>query len=271
MDTHRKILQEYASLDNSHFSKSDPFPYIVLISLVIFLCIGAYLYKNVPPVKTLEERISQLTASFIIDDKPKEIVRPVKEKKKAETPKPKAVEVPPEPVDLTKNPVLEQKQNDIVEPQPAQEPQKIVRRVYGLKRVYSTGIGSGGSAADAVIGKLGNTLNTSIDTFTVSKEEIKGQLVSVTTITTLPKIKKIVKPEYTKEMADNHIEGVVKVKVLIDIDGKVKKAIVQNDIGFGTKESVYNACMNLEFEPATINGTPCAVWILVPFTFKMLN
>lgn len=270
MDIREKILESYASVNKSEFSGGDSFSILLFICLAVFLCTGYYLYSNVPPAKTLEERISQISTSFIFEEKRKE--PPKQEKKREKITEQKKTEVPSEPVDLTKNPVLDQKTNDIVEPQDVpKDPPKEVRRVYGLKRVYSTGLGSGGSAADAVIGKLGNTLNAPIDTFTVSKEEIKGQLVSVTTITTLPKIKKVVKPEYTKEMADNHVEGVVKVKVLVDIDGKVKKAIVQNDIGFGTKESVYNACMELEFEPAKIDGTPCAVWILVPFTFRMLN
>jgi len=271
LDSREKLLAQYASHDMDRYGKRDYFTIIVVVSLLLFGYGGYYLHRNIPPVKTLEEKITQITTSFIIQEKPKEIVRVVKEKKKEEIAPPKPVEIPKEPVDLTKNPVLEQKQNDIVEPQPQTEPPKVVRRVYGLKRVYSTGLGSGGSASDAVIGKLGNTLNVPIDTFTVTKEELKGQLVSVTTITSTPKLKNIVKPEYTPEMTENRVEGVVKVRVLVDIDGKVKKAIVLNDLGYGTKESVYNACLQLEFEPATINGTPCAVWIIIPFTFRMLN
>ena len=62
-----------------------------------------------------------------------------------------------------------------------------------------------------------------------------------------------------------------KVKVLVDIDGKVKKALLLNDLGFGTRESVYNACMKLEFESATVNGVPCAVWISISFPFRLVN
>ncbi|NLD92390.1 MAG: hypothetical protein GX639_06945 [Fibrobacter sp.] len=271
MDSREKLLARYASHDMDSYGKRDYFTLIVVVSLLLFGCGGYYLHRNVPPVKTLEEKITQITTSFIIQEKPKEVVRVVKEKKKEEVAPPKPAEVPKEPVDLTQNPVLAQKQNDVVEQPPQTEQPKVVRRVYGLKRVYSTGLGSGGSASDAVIGKLGNTLNVPIDTFTVTKEELKGQLVSVTTITSTPKIRNVVKPEYTTEMTENRVEGVVKVRVLVDIDGKVKKAIVLNDLGYGTKESVYNACLQLEFEPATINGTPCAVWIIIPFTFRMLN
>jgi TonB family protein len=230
-----------------------------------------YLYKNVPPPKSLEEKISQITTRFVLDEKPAEVLRHVKEKKKDDLPKPKPADIPEEPIDLTQKPLLNQPQNEVTPPQTPQEQPKVIRRVYGLKKVYSTGIGSGGSASDAVIGKIGNTLNTEIDTFSATKEELKGTLVSVTTVTALPKIKSIVKPEYTKEMNENKVEGTIKVRVQVDIDGKVKKAVVLNDLGFGTKEKVLEACLKLEFEPASINGVPCAVWIIVPFTFRMLN
>lgn len=273
-DSRQVLLDMYAQSAYDNSSKRDSFPLIVTVSLVLFAILGIYLYKNVPPVKTTEEKITQMTTRFVIDEKAAEIVKPVKVKKEIK-PQVPVIEKPKEAIDLTQKPVLSQTRNDIVET-PQQQSNienqpKTVRRVYGLRKVYSTGLGSGGSASDAVIGKLGNTLNTTIDTFTATKEDLKGKLVSVTTVTSLPKIKSIVKPEYTKEMIENRIEGVVKVKVQVDIDGKVKKAIVLNDLGFGTKEKVLEACLKLEFEPATIDGVPCAVWIIVPFTFKMLG
>jgi TonB family protein len=271
-ETRQKLLELYALPEKEGLLRHDFFPVIVLFSLFVFACFGVYLYKNVPPPKSLEEKISQITTHFIVDEKPAEVVRHVKEKKKVDEPKREAV-VPKEPIDLTQKPVLNQPLDETIEKTPPteQEPPKVVRRIYGLRKVYSTGLGSGGSASDAVIGKIGNTLNTVIDTFSATKDELKGALVSVTTVTTLPKIKRIVKPEYTKEMNENKIEGTIKVRVLVDIDGKVKKAIVLNDLGFGTKEKVLDACLKLEFDPASINNVPCAVWIIVPFTFRMLG
>ena len=271
-DTRQKLLELYAISEKDGLLSRDFFPVIVLFSLIVFTCTGVFLYKNVPPPKSLEEKISQITTSFVVDEKPAEVIRRVKEKKKDDQPKPKPADIPEEPIDLTQKPLLNQPQNEVIPPQTdPQEQPKVIRRVYGLKKVYSTGIGSGGSASDAVIGKIGNTLNTEIDTFSATKEELKGTLVSVTTVTALPKIKSIVKPEYTKEMNENKVEGTIKVRVQVDIDGKVKKAVVLNDLGFGTKEKVLEACLKLEFEPASINGIPCAVWIIVPFTFRMLN
>lgn len=270
-DSRQELLEMYATSENDGILKHDIFPIIVIISIIVFTSAGIYLHKHLPAPKTIEEKTSQIATHFILDEKTSVVIKPVTEKKKTEKPKINEIQKPKEPIDLTQKPVLNQPQNEIEKTQPTTEQQKVVRRVYGLRKVYSTGIGSGGSAADAVIGKLGNTLNTPIDTFSATKEELKGNLVSVTTVTALPKIKSIVRPEYTKEMIENKIEGIVKVKVQVDIDGKVKKAIVLNDLGYGTKEKVLDACLKLEFDPASINGVPCAVWIIVPFTFRMIS
>ena len=72
-------------------------------------------------------------------------------------------------------------------------------------------------------------------------------------------------------MIKNRVEGLVRVKILVDIDGKVKKAIVLDDLGYGSKEKVYEACLNLEFEPARINDDPVASWIPIRFRFEMQN
>jgi len=82
-----------------------------------------------------------------------------------------------------------------------------VRRVYGLRRVYSTGLGAGGEMADAVIGKRGNTINTDVDTVTATPADLKGRLVSITTVTTAPRLKSDVKPVVYQGNARREVEG----------------------------------------------------------------
>jgi outer membrane biosynthesis protein TonB len=146
-----------------------------------------------------------------------------------------------------------------------------VRRVYGLRKVYSTGIGAGGAASDAVIGKLGNTLATDIDTFTVTKEEVKGPVAPITAVQSFPKLKTSVTPEYTKEMIENKVQGVIRVNILVGDDGRVLKAIVLNDLGFGSKQKVLEACAKLLFEPSLLNNQPVATWITFSFRFELLQ
>jgi TonB family protein len=191
--------------------------------------------------------------------KPAPRPRPVVEKKKT----------PVEPVDLPKKPLMNQKTEDN-QPQPAKD-SRPVRRVYGLRKVYSTGIGAGGNMSDAVVGKLGNTTDKDYDTLQATEEEIRGRIVSTTTVTTPPRYRKRVKPEYTETMLTERTEGVVKVRVLIDIDGKVKKAEALNDIGADAVSQAVKATMAMEFDPARRGTEPVAVWIIVPIRFVVLG
>lgn len=79
------------------------------------------------------------------------------------------------------------------------------------------------------------------------------------------------KPEYTKEMLENQVEGVVRVEVLVDVDGKVKRAIVLDDLGYGSKEKVSEAYFKMTFEPARRGDEPVSVRIMIRFRFEMLD
>jgi TonB family protein len=189
----------------------------------------------------------------------KEIVRP---------PRPHPVRQARRPADLTDNPELAQKEDHKAASSPVRHK---ARRVYGLKKVYSRGIGAGGAMEDAIVGKLGNTLAKDFDTLRATEDDIKGAIVSATTVTAAPRFRKRVKPSYTERMLADRIEGVVKVKVLVDIDGRVKKAVALNDIGGDAARQAVAASLRMEFEPAKRGEQPVAVWIIVPMRFVMLT
>ncbi len=240
----------------------------VLFGTLAFFFATGWHFRNVKALpEVMNERQTAVNAQFIIEEK--------KPKPKVEKPKPpaekKEAAIKEEPVDLTAKPLLNQEKDEVVEAPPQEQVKQPVRRVYGLKKVYSTGIGASGSVADAIIGKRGNTLNTEIDTITATEADIKGVPVSITTVTTYPRPKSQVKPEYTKEMLEKRVEGVVRVKVLVDIDGKVKQAIVLDDLGYGSKQKVAEACFKMEFEPARRGEEPVSVWIMIKFRFEMLE
>jgi len=257
--------------DTGSMSSRDFFMPVMVASLLLFSGIGYYLRTHKPLPVTIEERLSSLQQThFIIDDR--------KPEPKVERPKPPAVKnaetVKEESIDLTGQPVLKQQKDEIGETPPLPSLQQVKqppRRVYGLKKVYSTGIGATGNVADAIIGKRGNTLATDIDTITATESDLKAVPVAITTVTEPPRIKVPIKPEYTKEMLENRIEGVIRVKMLIDVDGRVKQAIVLDDLGFGSKEKVAEACFKMVFEPARRGDQPVSVWIPFKFRFEMLN
>jgi protein TonB len=238
------------------------FPCIALLSIIGAVYIQRY---DLPVKKEVREILKVSHTEFMVNQPVKVI------EKKIDKPVIKEIVTPksePEVIDLSKQPVLKQEEDNIVE-KVSEEPK--VRKVYGLRKVYSTGIGSSGMLSDAVIGKLGNSINTPVDTVIATESEIKGQIVSTTTVTSSPQFVKIVKPEYTKEMLDNRTEGVVKVKALIDIDGKVKKATLLNDLGFNTGNAALKATLEMLFTPAKKGDEPVAVWIVIPVRFVMLS
>lgn len=265
------LLQFYARTEKNSQPEQLSLTFILIITSFLFVSLGLFLMYQKPAPETVQQKIERIQTRFVFEQKsPLEVVEKKKPQPKE---KPKPIQKK-EPLDLTKVPPVVQKESNVpeeVEPEAPKEVKKPVRRVYGLKKVYSSGIGTSNDASSAIIGKQGNTLNAPIDTFQVTEQELKGELAPVTSVTSLPRLKFHVKPEYTKEMLENRIEGVVRVKVLIDVDGKVKKVIVLDDLGYGSKEKVYEACMKLEFEPAYQGETAVASWQMIRFRFQMVQ
>jgi periplasmic protein TonB len=235
---------------------------VVVVCLAFFMGSAAYLHTVKLLPEPIERTVEAIRARFVIEEKP--TVR--KEEPKREKPRP-VTEA--KPIDLTEKPLLGQKEDVAAEaPKPGAQ---VARPVFGLRRVFATGLGAQGGMSDAVIGKLGNTLNKDFDTLTATPRDVKGQVVSVTTITSAPTIKKVVKPDYTREMVENKVEGVIRVKVLVDVDGRIKKAIPLNDLGFGTAALAVKVCTEMEFVPAKRGEEAVAVWIIIPIRFVLLG
>jgi len=229
-----------------------------------FIGLGSYFHTMKALPEPIEKKIEEIKTRFVIEETKKPRPKPAPQKK-AEPEKP----AQEKPVDLTQKPVLAQKQDDIPkEAKPENAPP--VRRVFGLRRVYSVGIGAGGNMSEAVIGKIGNTINTDVDTVTAVKQDLKGALAPITTVTIAPSPKNTVKPEYSKEMIDARIEGAVRAELLIDVDGTVKDVRVLNDLGFGTREAAKKAFLKWTFEPAKKGDIAVAVWISFSIRFVLV-
>lgn len=264
------LLEHYAKPDKKSKPEQSSFAAVFIATMLLFTGIAIMLKAKTPLPQTIQQKIDQIETRFVFEEKKVPVeIKKKKEPAPVKKTEPSAVKKPP--VDLTKKPPVEQKPPEVSEPQAKEPPRDPVRKVYGLKKVYSSGIGSSTDASSAIIGKHGNTLDTEVDTFTATQQELKGEVSSIATVTTYPRLKKPVKPEYTKEMIEHRVEGVVRVKILIDIDGKVKKAVVLDDLGYGSKQKIYEACLKLEFEPAQIGGTPTAVWQLIKFRYELVN
>jgi hypothetical protein len=235
---------------------------IFFLTSAAFLAAGLYL-KTVPPLqlRVAEKKVSAITTQFMVAEK--------KPPPKKSEPKINKKEV----YDLTKSPVLQQEE-DVAAPATSTPPQvsaPAARPVYGLRRVYSVGLGAGGAASSAVIGKIGNTLAKDVDTVAATKQDLAGPLVAISTVTSAPKLKVEVKPEYSKEMIAAKVQGVIRAELLVGADGKVKEIKILNDLGFGTRQAAHDLFLKLQFEPAMRDGTPVAVLITFSIRYVLLQ
>ena len=67
------------------------------------------------------------------------------------------------------------------------------------------------------------------------------------------------------------LEGSVVIRVLIDVDGKPKKHIVQQSDNEVFNEAAVAAVMSSVFTPAIQNQQPIQCWVSIPITFKLRN
>ena len=242
----------------------------VLCSFALFGATGLYLKTHNPPLQVMENKAERRRqVSFVMGEKKRTVApAPIKRLKPVVKKQPEPQKEAP--IDLTKNPVLNQKIDD-AKPEPPKPEEQQVRRVYGLEKVYATGIGENGAASDAIIGKRGNTLNTDIDTLTATQKDLKGAVAPITTVTSAPNVKKTVEPEYSPEMIEARVEGLITAELLIDITGHVVEVKLLNDLGYGTKERARNAFFKWVFEPAKRGTETVSVWISYAIKFVLLD
>ncbi|MBI5475649.1 MAG: TonB family protein [Ignavibacteriales bacterium] len=80
---------------------------------------------------------------------------------------------------------------------------------------------------------------------------------------------KQVQPDYPEIARRAGVEGTVWVKILVDKEGKAKKAVVMKSDAEIFNEPAQKAAMQWVFTPAMMNNGPVAVWAAVPFRFKL--
>jgi len=258
------------------------FSWILLLFVGLFFCGGVIMHKMEIANKSDDSVImyDRIETSFVMEEPKPEPPKP-EVKKPAPSPAPRIVETAP--IDLTeKPPVIEKEEIKEEEVQPPQEEQRQVRQVYGLRKVYSQGLGAGGSSQDAIVGKLGNTLNKDFDTLTATDSDLKGGQggtapaaapVSAASVTKYPRLKSNFrnrKPQYSKEMLANRVEGTVRVRIMIGADGTVKRIEVLSDIGYDSAEIARAFLMDLQFEPAMRGDTAVSVWIPFSIRFELI-
>ncbi len=85
-----------------------------------------------------------------------------------------------------------------------------------------------------------------------------------------PQVVKRVKPEYPEIARRAGIEGVVWVKILVDKEGKPRKAVViKSDASDVLNQAAITGAMQFVFTPALMNNGPISCWVVIPFRFQL--
>ncbi len=227
--------------------------FCMVLVLVVFVS-----HFSTPPLK-VEYRIKTMDVSYMMKDthrKPPPLVSPKINSTQSPSIKKETVEkkapIPP---------VLKKTVTEVSTP--------VKRKVFGLRKIRSRGLGNNSTEQFSLITKIGNTISAPHDTIKAMDSDLKGELISVAQVSELPKIIVMAKPNYSKKMKVHQVTGQVKAKVLVDITGQVQKVIILHDLGFGTRQSSIDAIKKMEFKPALLNDKPVAVWIPLTFTFEL--
>lgn len=69
------------------------------------------------------------------------------------------------------------------------------------------------------------------------------------------------RPFYTEEARRNKVQGVVRVRILIDASGAVKEVVVTRGLPDGLSEQAIRAAYQMRFKPAMKNGQPVSYWL----------
>lgn len=85
----------------------------------------------------------------------------------------------------------------------------------------------------------------------------------------LPALVSPLRPEYPQLAKLAGIQGTVYLKLLIDENGKVEKAKVEQGVKDMIDEAALNAAKSAEFSPAMLNNKPIKVWVILPVAFKL--
>jgi protein TonB len=86
-----------------------------------------------------------------------------------------------------------------------------------------------------------------------------------------PVVVKKVEPKYPEIALRAGLEGNVYMKVWVDKEGKVKKAVVLKSDGEIFNKAAEDAALQWVFTPAVMQKGPVAVWVSIPFRFRLSN
>ena len=84
-----------------------------------------------------------------------------------------------------------------------------------------------------------------------------------------PVVVRKVEPKYPEIALRAGLEGNVYLKVWVDKEGKVRKAVILKSDAEIFNQSAIDAAQQWIFTPAVMQKGPVSVWVSIPFRFKL--
>ncbi len=100
-------------------------------------------------------------------------------------------------------------------------------------------------------------------------EEILPVPAPIFELTSMPRMIHRETPVYPPEMRAQGKEATVKLEVLLDVNGQVKKVTIKKSGGSLFDQAAINAIKSSTFMPGNINGKPVAVLMRIPVKFRL--
>ena len=119
----------------------------------------------------------------------------------------------------------------------------------------------------APVMKPSGDMQVKIDTTNKGKGPVPPK--DVVEVDVPPTVVSKVEPVYPEEAIKHKIEGKVWVKIWIDSEGKVRDVVLMKSDAEIFNEPAIEAARKFVFTPAYVNREPVAVWVSVPFKFKL--
>lgn len=85
----------------------------------------------------------------------------------------------------------------------------------------------------------------------------------------MPKLKREVKPAYTRDAMARRIEGAVMIQCVVEPDGTVSHATVLRSLDPGLDQEALKAARAWRFEPGRREGKPVPVRVIIELTFTL--
>ena len=129
----------------------------------------------------------------------------------------------------------------------------------GSDRGMGTGPGGGMGTGDGPGVGPGSRGNTGKGTSTIGAKP--SPAVQQAVVDERPVLLNRPRPMFTEEARRNKIQGVVRMRILIDMSGKVAQAVVTRGLPDGLDLEAIRAAYQMRFRPAMKSGSPVSFWL----------